>query len=315
MRHRNWLIGPVLVFAILAGSASLAQADIRVFACEPEWGALTQEIGGDRVSIYAATTAMQDPHQVQARPSLIARLRNSQVLVCSGAQLEIGWLPVLMIQSANGGIQAGAPGYIMAGDYIHMLDIPAVADRSLGDVHPMGNPHLHTGPQNYLPVANVIAERLAILDPADTDFYQARLKDFTQRWQEAMKRWREKGAPLRGISVVSHHEYWVYLYEFLGIKQVGTLEPKPGVPPSAAHLNELLAQLRFTPAKMVIRTPYDDPRASEFLSSQVHIPQVVLPGTVGGTPKAKDLFGLFDDTIDRLLDGLKGQSDTSIANG
>ena len=314
MRFPNRLVGSALGLSLVALlAAGTARADINVFACEPEWASLTQEIGGDKVSVYSGTTAFQDPHQIQARPSLIARLRNAQVLICSGAQLEIGWLPVLMIQSANGGIQAGAPGYIMASDYVQMLEIPAVADRSLGDVHPMGNPHIHTGPQNYIPVANIIAERLSILDPENTDYYRGRLKDFTRRWDAATRRWLDEAAPLKGVQVVSHHMYWVYLYDFLGIKQVGTLEPKPGVPPSAAHLNELLVQLRFTPAKMVVRCPFEDAKASEFLSERVSIPQVVLPCTVGGTAKAKDLFGLFDDTVSRLLDGLHGQSDTSIA--
>ena len=315
MRFQNGIIAAAFGLSLAAFlAAGTARAEIRVFACEPEWAALTQEIGGDKVSVYSGTTAFQDPHQIQARPSLIARLRNSQMLVCTGAQLEIGWLPVLMIQSANGSIQAGEPGYLMAADYVPLLEIPKIVDRSFGDLHPMGNPHLQTGAQNYLPVARVIEARLSTLDPQDTEYYVARLKDFTGRWQAALERWERMAAPLQGVTVISHSKHWSYLYDWLGIREVGTLEPKHGVPPSAAHLNELITQLRFTPARMIVRAPFDDPRASEFLSGAVHIPQVVLPGTVGGSGKSNDLFSFFDDTIARLLDGLHGQSDTGIAS-
>ncbi|HUJ73624.1 MAG TPA: zinc ABC transporter substrate-binding protein, partial [bacterium] len=202
------LLGGLLGALLLLGQARSAQATVRVFACEPDWAALAQEIGGDEVSIYSATTAFQDPHQIQARPSLIARLRNADLLFCSGAELEIGWLPVLMVQAANGGIQPGAPGYLMAADYVHLLEVPVAADRALGDVHPMGNPHIQTGAQNYIPVAQHLAERLSILDPAHTAEYQARLKSFTERWEAAMKKWEQEAAPLKGVPVLAHHQGW-----------------------------------------------------------------------------------------------------------
>jgi zinc/manganese transport system substrate-binding protein len=288
--------------------ATPAQAKVNVFACESDWAALATEIGGDLVSTYSATTAFQDPHQVQARPSLIAHLRNSDLLICNGAELEIGWLPVLFIQSANGRIQPGTPGYLMVAEYLKLLEIPARYDRALGDVHAEGNPHVQMNPHNIAKAAEVLVERLSIIDPDHADQYQALYRDFSKRWEEAIKRWEAKATPLRGIPVVAHHMAWIYLFDWLGMQEAGYLEPKPGVPPSSAHLNALLTQLKFKPAKMVIRSAYDPTQASEFISERVGIPMVLLPFSVGGSVRAKDLFGLFDDTIDRLLQGAQGKA-------
>lgn len=292
---------PALAFGALLFVAIPARAAVNVFACEPDWAALAKEIGGDAVSTFSATTAFQDPHQIQARPSLIARLRNADLLICNGAELEIGWLPVLMIQSANGGIQPGTPGYLMVAEYMKLLEVPARYDRALGDVHPVGNPHIQTSPESIATGARLLAERLSIIDAEHADQYQARYRDFAKRWVEATKRWEVRAAPLKGVPVLAHHMTWIYLFDWLGIQQAGYLEPKPGVPPSAAHLNALLTQLKFKPAKMVIRSPWDAPQASEFMTEHVGIPNVILPDSVGGTEAAKDLFGQFDDTIDRLL--------------
>jgi zinc/manganese transport system substrate-binding protein len=260
------------------------------------------------VSSYSATTAFQDPHQVQARPSLIARLRNSDLLICNGAELEIGWLPVLLIQSANGRIQPGNPGNLMIGEHLKLREVPAHFDRALGDVHAQGNPHIQTDPRNIEQAAGVLVERLSTIDPDHALQFQGRYKDFISRWQAAIPRWEAQAAPLRGVPVVAHHMAWTYLYAWLGIEEAGYLEPKPGVPPSTAHLNALLTQLKSKPAKMVIRSPYDPAQASEFIGERMGIPNVLLPFSVGGSPRAKDLFGLFDDTIDRLLQGMQGKS-------
>lgn len=283
--------------------APLARADIDVFACEPEWGALAKELGGDNVSVYTATTAYQDPHHIQARPGLIARLRGADLLACTGAQLEIGWLPVLLRQAGNDRVQPGQPGYFMATDYVKMLDVPTRVDRAQGDIHPGGNPHIQTDPRNIAEVAKALANTLQQIDSAHAADYAARYRHFDQHWQAAITRWEKEAAPLRGIRVVVHHKGWAYLFNWLGIDEVATLEPKPGVPPSAGHLSEVLAQLRQQPAKMVIRAAYQERRPSQWLAERAHIPAVKLPFTVGGTDAAKDLTGLFDDTIKRLLEG------------
>jgi zinc/manganese transport system substrate-binding protein len=292
------------LLALAALIAPEADAALKVFACEPEWAALTKELGGDEVDVFTATTALQDPHQIQARPSLIAALRRSDLLVCTGAELEIGWLPLLQRQSGNANVQSGRRGYFEAADAVELLGKPSAVDRSMGDVHPAGNPHFQTDPRRVLDVAKALAARMGDADPANRDLYAHRLADFSRRWQAATARWQERAAPLKGVRVVSHHDYWIYLYDWLGIRQVGTLEPKPGIPPSASHLAELKRELKEQPAKLIIRTAYDDPRASEWLSDQTGIPAVLLPGTVGGTDRARDLFSLFDDTIDRLTKAL-----------
>lgn len=278
-----------------------AQAGLRVFACEPEWGALTQALGGSLVEVSIATTALQDPHQIQARPSLIARMRNADLVVCTGAELESGWLPVLLQQAGNAKVQPGQPGYFEAARSVRMLEAPASVDRSQGDVHAAGNPHIQTDPRNIAAVAKALAVRLQELDAAHAAEYQARSADFSQKWQQAVTRWTAEAAALRGSPVVSQHKAFVYLYDWLGLREVVVLEPKPGVEPSASHLQQVLATLKATPAQMVLYAAYQDPRPSEWVGRNAGIPVVRIPMTVGGSDAAKDLFGLFDDTVARLL--------------
>ncbi|HEU5296896.1 MAG TPA: zinc ABC transporter substrate-binding protein [Burkholderiaceae bacterium] len=278
-----------------------AHAALRVLACEPEWGALTQELGGPLVDVSVATGALQDPHQIQAKPSLIARARNADLLVCSGAELEIGWLPVLLQQSGNAKIQAGQPANFAAADYVRKLEVPTQVDRSMGDVHAAGNPHIQTDPRNIALVATALAARLQQLDAANAPAYAQRGVDFQQRWQQAIARWNAKAATLRGMPVVSQHKAFAYLYDWLGLKEVAVLEPKPGVEPSVSHLQQVLTSLKAQPARLVLYAAYQDGRPSEWLQKNAGIPAVRLPFTVGGSDASKDLFGLFDDTVDRLL--------------
>jgi zinc/manganese transport system substrate-binding protein len=295
-----------IVLALWLGAqAAFASAALNVFACEPEWGALAQELGGDKVAVFTATTALQDAHRVEARPSLIARARSADLLVCSGAELEIGWVPLLLTQAGNARIQPGAPGYLEASQFVTRIEVPTVIDRSQGDVHPSGNPHIHTDPRNIARVADALAQRLAQVDAANAEFYRARAASFRERWQAAILRWEREAAPLKGVPLVVYHRDFSYLVRWLGLREAGSLEPKPGVPPSPAHLAELVEAMKRQPAKMVVYSPYNSPRAAEFLSERTGIPAVKLPFTVGGSEKAKDLFTLFDDTIAQLLAVLK----------
>ncbi|HSW24617.1 MAG TPA: zinc ABC transporter substrate-binding protein [Burkholderiaceae bacterium] len=289
------------LMAALAWLAMPAHAAVRVLACEPEWGALVQELAGPLVDVSVATSALQDPHRIEARPSLIARARNADMLVCTGAELEIGWLPVLLQQSGNAKIQPGQPGNFAAADVVRKLDVPAQVDRSQGDVHAAGNPHIQTDPRNIARVATALTARLQQLDAGNAGAYADRAKDFQQRWQQAMARWATKAALLRGLPVVSQHKAFSYLYDWLGMREVAVLEPKPGVEPSVSHLQQVLASLKAQPARMVVYAAYQDARPSEWLQKNAGMPAVRLPFTVGGSDGAKDLFGLFDDTVDRLL--------------
>ena len=295
-----------LAIAILALAASLsAHATLNIFACEPEWAALSKELGADKVSVYQATTALQDPHRIEARPSLIARMRSADLLVCAGADLEVGWLPVLLQTSGNGKVQLGQPGYFMAADFVNKLEVPTVVDRAQGDVHPYGNPHTHLDPRNIGRVAQALIERLGKVDAANAAFYQARGKDFLARWEKAIAEWQVRAAPLKGMKMVAYHKDEVYLMNWLGMVAMMNIEPKPGIPPSAGHLADLLAKLQAQPADVITRGAYQDPKAAEWLSERTKIPAVTLPYTVGGTPEAKDLFSFFDDTINRLLKAKK----------
>jgi zinc/manganese transport system substrate-binding protein len=278
-----------------------AAAALNVFACEPEWAALAQELGGEKLSAYSATTARQDPHRMEAKPSLIARIRSADMVICSGSELEIGWLPLLLTQSGNDRIQPGKPGFVEASQFVARLEIPRVIDRSLGDIHPSGNPHVHLDPRNIAKVAEALTGRLSELDHANADFYKARADSFRDRWQGAIGRWQQRAAPLKGMPVVVYHKDMSYFINWAQMREAGSLEPKPGIPPTPSHLAQLVEQMKRDPAKAVVYSPYNNPRAAEFLSEGAKIPVVPLPFTVGGSEGAKDLFGLFDDTIDRLL--------------
>lgn len=291
-------------FLLLLVSANV-HAALNVFACEPEWAALTQQLAGNHVNIYTATGPLQDPHQVQTRPSLIAKARGAQLLVCTGAELEIGWMPVVLRESGNSTIQPGSGGHFEAAQYVAMREVPTRLDRADGDVHAAGNPHIQTDPRNYLPIAEALSKRLIQLDPAGTAYYQQQLASFNQQWRTAIAKWEKQAAPLKGVSVVVQHKGFPYLNDWLGLKEVAELEPKPGMEPSAAYLGKVLNELQQHPARLVMRAAYQDGRPSEWIAKRAQIQDVVVPFTVGGTKQATDLFTMFDDTIARLLAGLK----------
>lgn len=295
----------LLCLCLLAGSSLLAHAELRVFATVPEWGALVKEIGGERVTVYTATHALQDPHRIEARPSLLAQARRADLLVATGADLEAGWLPVVQRESGNAAIQPGRLGYFEAAAQVRLLDVPTVLDRAHGDVHAAGNPHLHLDPRNVLTVGEALARRLGELDPPQSAAYQAAFRDFAGRWQAAIGRWQKLGAALRGVPVLVHHQSFVYLSHWLGLREVGMLEPKPGVEPSSGHLLSLLARQQGQPARMVLRAAYNSDTASQWVAGKTGMPLVLLPYTVGGSAVASDLFGLFDDTVQRLLQALR----------
>lgn len=283
-------------------AAGAAQADLRVFACEPEWAALAGELGGDHVTTTSAITGQQDPHYIQARPGLIAGVRRADLVVCSGAELEIGWLPLLQRQAGNPKVQTGAPGYFDASQFVEMREVPQRIDRAEGDIHPYGNPHFQLDPRNIGKVAKALAARLGKLDPKNAADYAERYADFAKRWDAAIERWKKEAAPLAGKKVVTHHKSWVYLNEWLGLIELGNLEPKPGIPPSAAHLAALLSSLEGEHITAIIRSSYQSQRASEWLANRTGAPAIVLPQTVGAVDGTDDLFAMFDVLIQRLLD-------------
>jgi len=290
-----------LAALLMLAAALPSQAALRVLATTADWGALATELGGDRVNVYTATGALQDVHRVDAKPSLVARARTADLLIANGGELEIGWLPVLVRESGNRRIQPGAAGYFEATAQVALLEKPAQFDRAMGDIHPQGNPHSQLDPRNIAAVAKALTARLVQLDAANAAYYRQRGADFDARWAAAMARWQAKAAALRGMPVVVMHRDQAYLCHWLGLKELASIEPKPGVPPSAGHLAQLVSRLTATPPRMILRNAYNDPKPANWLSQRIQAPVVLLPFSVGGTPEAKDLFGLFDDTLDRLL--------------
>lgn len=284
---------------LLAGTPAMAA--LNVFACEPEWASLANELGGERVKTVSATTAYQDPHHIEARPSLIAKVRRADLLICSGAELEVGWLPLLQRQASNAKVLPNTRGYFEASAMVKRLDIPVEINRSMGDVHAAGNPHVHLDPRRIQTIAKALQIRLMEIDPAGKEYYQQRFINFNQRWQQAIKKWTLQASKLKGTRMVVHHRDWVYLFDWLGIEIAGALEPKPGLPTTAAHLVSLKKTLISKPAKMIVHTTYQNPRGAKRLSQLTGIPVVQLPYTVGGAEQVKDLFSLFDVTIQKLI--------------
>jgi zinc/manganese transport system substrate-binding protein len=276
-----------------------ALADINVFSCEPHWTALLSEIGGNHVSVTTATGAYNDPHFIQAKPSLISAIRKADLVLCNGADLEVGWLPVLMNQGARDGVQPGQPGYMEASQYVTLLQVPTRVDRAQGDIHPYGNPHLQTDPRVMSAVAPELAKRLAQLDPSNAADYQKRYADFKTRWDAALAKWQQQAAPLKGMKLIAYHDGWVYMQDWLGVDVVGFLEPKPGIPPSPSHLADLLSAIKSQGVKGIIYTPYEDEQAPGWLADHGGIPKVVIADTVGAD-NDKDLFQFYQQIVDQL---------------
>ncbi len=291
------------VAAIGLAYGCTAQAELNIFACEPEYAALAQELAPD-AKVYSATTALQDPHLVQARPSLIAKMRQADLAVCAGAELEVGWLPMLQMKSANAKVRSTDKGLFYAADHIDTLDKLAKVDRSMGDVHAQGNPHLHFSPERMLQVAKALTAKLISIDPDNRTAYESALSQFQQQWQQAMVRWKKEGADLKGMKVVAYHSSFRYLFDWLGIEQVADLEPKPGIPPSSAHLASLLSRVKQGDVKAIVLTSYQDDRGANWLAERSGLPVVTLPMSVGGNDQSVDLISLYDSVI-ALLKGIK----------
>ncbi len=274
-----------------------ANAALNIFACEPEWGSLVAEIGKNKVNIFSATTAQVDPHYIKARPSLLAKMRKSDFVICSGASLEIGWLPIILQAAGSGKVQPGNVGFLQIADIVKTIERPFTIDRKDGDVHPEGNPHLHLNPYNILLAAKEINVRLQKIDPDNASYYEANHQIFNKKWQEAIKKWENEAASLKDMAIITHHTTFAYLENWLGLKRVATLELKPGIPATSSHLEDLIALTKQNQIKLIIRTPFDPQNDSEWLNKKTGIKMLELPFTVDGNKESKDLFSLFDSTI------------------
>ncbi|MDB3955503.1 zinc ABC transporter substrate-binding protein [Alphaproteobacteria bacterium] len=297
------IITILLLFKFLLSTSSFASDQINIFACEPEWKSLAEEIGGNKVKAFAATHAKQDPHHIRARPSLIAKIRRADLIFCSGAGLEVGWMPILL-QKANSKVQPGKLGYLMASNYTPVIDIPDKVDRSHGDVHPEGNPHVHLDPNNILLVAKELNKRLAVIDSINKNYYQENYNNFINRWKKSLLRWEKDIESIKDQRIIIHHKSFDYLFNWMELDEVAALEVKPGIPPTASHLKNILQDINNNPADIIVISPYDPSEGALWLSKQTKIPVVTLPYTIGGNEESINLFALFDSSIKIMQNGL-----------
>ncbi len=300
----NTLMGLRLagVFLLALASGSLpsqpAAAALRVVATIPDFAAIAKDIGGGRVEAEALVKGTQDPHFADARPSMILAAHRADLLVFAGLGLESGWLPVILTQARNANIQAGARGYLDASEVIRARDVPVKADRSMGDVHGGGNPHFYTSPAELYRVAKAIHARLVELDPEGKAVYDAGWQQFDARYRARTAAWKKRLAPLAGMNVVEYHKSWVYFLDWAGIQTVGALEPKPGIPPSPAHVAKLLAQVAQLGVKQVWQEVYQPQSLSKLFAERSGAKLLVLPSMVGALPGTATIWAKFDRMVD-----------------
>lgn len=271
------------VFTALAISGAGAAHAFSVFVCEPEWGALVKALHPS-AQVFSATTHLQDPHHIEARPSLIARLRRADLAVCTGASLEVGWLPMLQARSGNAKVQDGQPGMFYAAKFVKLIgQYEGVITPFSGDVHPEGNPHFHTDPRRLLQVAAALRDRLIQLNPGEASSITTRHSQFSRALSDQLPGWEAKAVRLKGKSVLTQHATFGYLWDWLGIKSIGDLEPKPGMPPTPGHLERLRAQMSQSAAQAIVIAQHHDKRPAQWLVQQQatgKTPLVILPATV-----------------------------------
>jgi zinc/manganese transport system substrate-binding protein len=297
--HQN---GIALALAALAASiASPARAALNVVTSTEGLASLVREVGGEKVKVTSLSRGIQDPHFVDANPSLAVKLRNADLLVDVGMDLEIGWLPPLVTQARNAAIQPGGARRLTAGSAISPMDLPTgPVDRSQGDIHPSGNPHFLSDPRRAVQVAAAVAARLGEVDPPNAAVYQERLQAFRAKVAEAEKGWKAQLAPLAGRSVVTQHKTLTYLLDWSGLKAAGYLEPKPGVAPPPSHVAGLAAVVKSAGVKGVLVGNYYDPRSANQLRDLAGVKVIVIPGDVGGTKEASDWVSYLDTLVKAL---------------
>lgn len=289
----------LLTLAILL-APSLTTAKLRIVGTLPDFAAIATEIGGDRVHAESLIKGTQDPHYVDARPSMILRVNRADLLVCIGMGLEDGWLPVLLTQARNADIQIGQSGYLDASSVIRPLDVPVNPDRAMGDVHGAGNPHYFTSPLEMLQVARAIYGRLVQLDPEGRDHYTAGWKAFEKKYQAKMAAWKSRLAPIKGSRVIVYHESWIYLLEWAGLKKMGALEPLPGIPPNPSHVTRVLNRVREMDVGFVMQEVYHPTSLSKIFARKARSRLVILPSMVGAQPGIETLEDKFDRIVDLL---------------
>ena len=295
-----------LVLCIAVLGAPVAQAKkLNVITSTTDMAALASEVGGDRISVDSIARGYQDPHFVEAKPSFLLKLRNADLLIAVGLDLEIGWLPPLITQSGNPKIQVGAAGYLDASQFAEILDKPTGAiTRAMGDVHPLGNPHYWLDPDNGRRIARGVAGKLSELDPADGSYFQQRFQDFDKRLTEAEKKWDAQMAPYHGAKLVTYHTSWSNFARHFGLSILGYIEPRPGIPPTPQHTLEIINLMKRENVKVVVVEPYFDLKTPNSIGAATGAKVLVVLPSVGGEKQVTDYFKLFDYDIGLLTQAL-----------
>lgn len=302
----NTVFGKLRVAALLALLIPVGVfAKLNVVASIPDLGDMAREIGGDRVRVEVLASGQEDFHAVPARPSFLPKLYRADLLLNLGLDAEHAWLPGLAGESRNPGIREGAENWIETWKGIRVLDIPTRLDRSEGEQHPRGNPHYNVGPQNGRFMARNIAEALTRADPAGEGYYAARLTEYLARIQEMEERLRDRGAPLRGLKIVSNHPDVTYLAAFYGMESIGSLEPKPGVAPTASHMRDLSERGRAEKIRLILYNQSQNDKLARKLAGEVGAAPVEFLNMAGSTPRARSWIGLQEENLDRMLAALR----------
>jgi len=263
---KEYIMKSLFTFLLFLALSTQAQGKVNIFACEPEWASLAEEIAGGYARVYSATTAAQDPHHIEARPSLIAKVRRADLVFCSGAELEQGWLPLLLRSAGNNKVMPGQPGYLEAALQVQRLDIPGTTLLTVGDVHSQGNPHVHLDPNRLLKVADVLVQRLSLIDPEHATGFQENQQEFSRKLNLQLTEIQPTLQTLKGKKVVVYHDNWLYLWDWLGINQIATIEASPGLPPSGGDLKKLIQRLQNQPVDMIVISTYQNERAAKWLA-------------------------------------------------
>jgi zinc/manganese transport system substrate-binding protein len=286
-------------------SALPARAGVNVMTATEDLASLAREVGGEKIKVESIARGYQDPHFVEAKPSYIIKLHSADLLIVVGRELEIGWLPPLIQQSRNAKIQVGAAGYLDASEFAHILEIPTgQITRAMGDVHPLGNPHYLTDPDNGRRVAQAIQAKLSEMSPADAAYFAGRFAAFDSRLREAEKKWDAQMAPYKGLKVVTYHRSFPNFAERFGLDVVGYVEPRPGIPPSPSHTLELMKEMKRLNVKILMIEPYFDLKTPESIGRETGAKVLVFPPSVGGVKEIADYLGLFDYDINLLVNAI-----------
>ena len=299
-------ISLLILITIFIGGNVFAANKINIVSATEDAASITREIGGDRVDVLSIGKGYQDPHFIEPKPSFLLSLHKAELLEVVGLELEIGWLPPLLDQARNPRILVGQPGYLDLSQGVEILDRPTAAvNRSMGDVHPLGNPHYWLDPANAVRMSIEIANKLTELRPADAQYFAQRLQNFKVRMNDANKRWLATMAPFRGAKIVTYHPSWPNFARHFGLEVAGTVEPKPGIPPSPSHTLDIINLIKQQHIKAIVMEPYFDRKTPDFIAQQTGAKVVVLYPSVGGKAGLDDYFKLFDYDLNELTKALK----------